>query len=114
MVTVNIDIKNSLVSFKEFKYSHDAIVGVTEAISFELFRMVEPTCPVDAYFSVALSDKLRGYESSCSLPLTVIIHVVENRTVSILREEALYLVLEVYLLFYRNVFEAINIVVCME
>ena len=114
MVTIDIDVKNSLVCFEQFKYTHYTIISITEPVCLKLLCMMEPTRPIYSNFSLTLGNHLGCDQSPSSLPLTVIIHIVKDWAIIVLREETFDVVLKERLLLYRYVFETVNVIICME
>ena len=76
--------------------------------------MMQSASPVDAYLCVSLCDQVRSNECACRLSLAVVVHVVEHWAIRVLWKETLDLILEIHFFLHRDIFEAVNIVVCVE
>ena len=83
MVAIDVDVQYSLVCLEELQDAQNTVIDVAEARGLELFGVVETACPVDCNVSIALRDLIRSHQCSSCVPLAVVIHEIEDRTVVI-------------------------------
>ena len=92
MVTVDVDIKYSLVSLKHLYYTKHAVVNVAETRSLKLFCMMEAPCPVDRNITLILLQLVAAEYATRGVALAVVQHVVENGAVVISESKPINLV----------------------
>jgi hypothetical protein len=73
MVNVDIDVQHAFVILEKLQNCDDDVVHIAKAGSFELFRVVQPSGPVDSNVTLMIVELLRSLQAGACVSSTKIV-----------------------------------------